>query len=68
MLGLSDEYIRVSKSKRTNIFYEQYWNNILFFIGDKIRSIINKWKVYRIFGSIYQLQDCYQLHNCLCCS
>ena len=42
MFMLPNDNIPVSKSKRTLAFYEQYWDNILSLIGDKIESIIKR--------------------------
>ena len=41
MFKIPHENISISKSKRTLAFYEQYWNNIISLIGDKI-ELINK--------------------------
>ena len=38
MLKLPDKDLRITKSKRTLVFYEQYWDGIDSLIGDKIRS------------------------------
>ena len=46
MLKLPDKDLRITKSKRTLAFYEQYWASIDSLIGDKIKSIIQKWKIY----------------------
>ena len=32
--------IKITKSKKTLAYYEQYWNNIKLLIGDKIKYII----------------------------
>ena len=42
MLRLPYKDLRITKSKRTLAFYEQYWDGIDSLIGDKIRSIIHK--------------------------
>ena len=42
MFNLPHENISISKSKRTLAFYEQYWDNTLSLIGDKIELIINR--------------------------
>ena len=42
MLRLPYKDLRITKSKRTLAFYEQYWDGIDSLIGDKIQSIIHK--------------------------
>jgi len=41
MLGLPYKCIDVMKLKRTLTYYEQYWEKVQSFIGNKIQSIIN---------------------------
>jgi len=40
MMGIPYKNIPISKSKKTLAFYNNYWNKIMYLIGDKIKSII----------------------------
>ena len=42
MFNLPHENISISKSKKTLAFYEQYWDNTLSLVGDKIELIIKR--------------------------
>ena len=41
MMGLPCDDIPISKSKRTLVYYKNYWDRIMSIIGDKIQSIID---------------------------
>ena len=40
MLGLPYDKIQISNSKKTLTFYQEYFDNILLLVGDKIKSIV----------------------------
>ena len=40
MMGIPYKNIPISKSKKTLAFYNNYWNKIMYLIGDKIKYII----------------------------
>jgi len=40
MMGIPYKQIPISKSKKTLVFYDQYWKHIMLLIGDKIKSIV----------------------------
>ena len=42
MLGAQCDHIQIAKSKKTLAIYEQYWNQIMNLIGDKIKRIIQQ--------------------------
>ena len=42
MMGLPYEKIPISKTKKTLISYQQYWDRIMLLIGDRIKRIIDK--------------------------
>ena len=46
MMKLSYKNIPISKSKRTLVFYEKYWNSVMSLIGTEIHSIIDKKPAY----------------------
>ena len=40
MMGIPYEQIPITKSKKTIVFYDKYWTQIMALIGDKIKTII----------------------------
>ena len=42
MMKLPHSYVKVTKSKRTKVIYQYYWDQIILLIGDKINRIINE--------------------------
>ena len=40
MMGIPYKNIPISKSKKTLVFYNRYWDSIMSLIGDKMKSII----------------------------
>lgn len=45
MLKLPHYFIPISKSKKTIKYNRKYWDDIMFWKGDQIQSIIDKWPV-----------------------
>ena len=42
MMKLPHSYVKVTKSKKTIITYQQYWIDVMCLIGKKIKGIINE--------------------------